>query len=104
MIKKHKIFLVLVLVGGLTFVGFLTGCKISEVRPDRKTVDTSVNTYEKEGIRPAINASGGSITPPEVFKAMGDAYEYSLKGSDLRNWAGKAIAEATGAEADVPFI
>ena len=36
MIKKHKILLALVLVGGLTFVGFLTSCKISEVEPEEK--------------------------------------------------------------------
>ena len=36
MLKKHKILLALVLVGGLTFVGFLTSCKISEVEPEEK--------------------------------------------------------------------
>ena len=36
MIKKHKVLLVFVLVGGLTFVGSLTSCKSSEVKPEQK--------------------------------------------------------------------
>ena len=36
MLNKHKILLALVLVGGLTFVGFLTSCKILEVEPEEK--------------------------------------------------------------------
>ena len=57
------------------------------------------NPYEKYGIRLQINASGGSITPPEVIGAMEDASKSSPVGSDLREWAEKAIVKATGAEA-----
>ena len=83
---------------------FNIGPKPDGIIPEdvNSVVRNKYNPYEKQGIRRAINASGGSIIPPEVFKTMGDASKYSLNGSDLRNWAGKAIAEATGAEAGMP--
>jgi uncharacterized pyridoxal phosphate-dependent enzyme len=66
------------------------------------------NPYEKYGVRRAINAAGtltrvgGSISPLEVFKAMEDASKSFVHISELQQWAGEIIAEATGAEAGLP--
>jgi uncharacterized pyridoxal phosphate-dependent enzyme len=66
------------------------------------------NPYEKHGVRRAINAAGtltrvgGSISPPEVFRAMEDASKSFVHISELQQWAGGIIAEATGAEAGLP--
>jgi len=66
------------------------------------------NPYEKYGIRRVINAAGtltrvgGSISPQEVFKAMEDASKSFVHIPELQSWAGRAIAEATGAEAGLP--
>lgn len=66
------------------------------------------NPYEKYGVRRAVNAYGtltkvgGSISPPEVFKAMEDASKSFVQIPELQQWAGKVIAGATGAEAGLP--
>jgi L-seryl-tRNA(Ser) seleniumtransferase len=64
--------------------------------------------YEKFGIRRVVNAAGtltrvgGSISPPEVFRAMEDASKRFVHVSELQQWAGEVIAEVTGAEAGLP--
>ena len=66
------------------------------------------NPYEKYGLRRTINAAtsltrlGGSISFPEVFKAMEDASKSFVQIPELQAWAGEKIAEATGAEAGLP--
>jgi len=66
------------------------------------------NPYEKYGLRRVVNAAtcmtllGGSISPPEVFRAMEDASKSFVHIPELQHWAGKKIAEATGAEAGLP--
>lgn len=66
------------------------------------------NPYEKYGLRRVINAAtcmtrlGGSISPPEVFRAMEDASKSFVHIPELQHWAGKIIAEAMGAEAGLP--
>lgn len=66
------------------------------------------NPYEKYGVRRAINAAGtltrvgGSIARAEVFRAMKDASKSFVHISELQQWAGEVIAEATGAEAGLP--
>ena len=66
------------------------------------------NPFEKYGIRRVINAAtsattlGGSIPNPDVFKAMEDASKSFVYIPELQIWAGKRIAEATGAEAGLP--
>ena len=66
------------------------------------------NPFEKYGIRRVINAAtsatslGGSIPDPEVFKAMEDASKSFVVITELQAWAGKKIAEGTGAEAGLP--
>ncbi|MCW3978844.1 MAG: aminotransferase class V-fold PLP-dependent enzyme [Candidatus Bathyarchaeota archaeon] len=66
------------------------------------------NPYVKYGVRRAINAAGtltrvgGSISPPEVFRAMEDASKSFVHISELQQWAGGIISEATGAEAGLP--
>jgi seryl-tRNA(Sec) selenium transferase len=64
--------------------------------------------YKKFGIRRVVNAAGtltrvgGSISPPEIFRAMEDASKRFIHVSELQQWAGEVIAEATGAEAGLP--
>jgi len=64
--------------------------------------------YEKYGVRRVINAAscltilGGSIAPPEVFRAMEDASRAFVYIPEFQQWAGKILAEATGAEAGHP--
>ena len=66
------------------------------------------NPYEKYGIRRGINAAGtltrvgGSISHPEIFRTMEDASKAFVHIPELQHWAGKVIAEATGAEAGLP--
>jgi D-glucosaminate-6-phosphate ammonia-lyase len=66
------------------------------------------NPYEKYGLRRVINAAtcltrlGGSIADREVFKAMEDASKSFIQIPELQAWAGRKIAEATGAEAGHP--
>ena len=66
------------------------------------------NPYEKYGIKRVINAAavatnvGGSISPPEVFRAMEDASKSYVYIPEVQAWAGKVIAEVTGAEAGLP--
>ena len=66
------------------------------------------NPYEKYGLRRVINAAtcltrlGGSIALPEVFDAMKDASRSFVQIPELQAWAGRKIAEATGAEAGLP--
>ena len=64
--------------------------------------------YKKIGIRRVINAAscltrlGGSIADPQVYKAMEEASKSFVQIPELQQWAGKAIAGATGAEAGLP--
>jgi uncharacterized pyridoxal phosphate-dependent enzyme len=66
------------------------------------------NPYKKYGLRRVINAAtcltrlGGSRPHPDVFKAMEDASKAYIQIPGLQVWAGKKIAEATGAEAGLP--
>ena len=66
------------------------------------------DSYKKIGIRRVINAAscltrlGGSIADPTVFKAMEEASKSFVQIPELQQWAGKAIADATGAEAGLP--
>ena len=69
---------------------------------------TGYDPYEKFGVRRVVNAAGtltrvgGSMSPPEVFRAMEDASKRFIHISELQQWAGEVIAEATGAEAGLP--
>ena len=64
--------------------------------------------YKKIGIRRVINAAscltrlGGSIADPQIYKAMEEASKSFVQIPELQQWAGEAIAEATGAEAGLP--
>jgi len=66
------------------------------------------NPYKKYGLRRVINAAtcltrlGGSLTHPEVFDAKKDASKSFVQIPELQAWAGRKIAEATGAEAGLP--
>lgn len=66
------------------------------------------NPYGKYGLRRVVNAAtsltslGGSIASPEVFRAMEDASKSFVHIPELQQWAGRHIAEATGAEAGLP--
>lgn len=64
--------------------------------------------YKKLGLRRVINAAtcltrlGGSIADPSVYHAMEEASKSFVQIPELQHWAGKAIAQATGAEAGHP--
>ena len=64
--------------------------------------------YKKLGLRRVINAAtcltrlGGSIPDPTVYRAMEEASKSFVQIPELQHWAGKTIAEATGAEAGHP--
>ncbi len=64
--------------------------------------------YKKLGVRRVINAAtsltrlGGSKAHPTVYKAMQEASNSFVQIPELQHWAGKKIAEATGAEAGHP--
>jgi L-seryl-tRNA(Ser) seleniumtransferase len=64
--------------------------------------------YQKYGLRRVVNAAtsmttlGGSISPPEVFEAMENASKSFVYIPELQQWAGRHIADATGAEAGLP--
>ena len=64
--------------------------------------------YEKYGLRRVVNAAtsltllGGSVPHTEVFRAMEDASRSFVHIPELQRWAGRHIAEATGAEAGLP--
>jgi D-glucosaminate-6-phosphate ammonia-lyase len=63
--------------------------------------------YEELGVRPIINARsystkvGGAPLPPEVLDAMRQAAEQCVRMDELQEAAGRAIAEATGAETGI---
>lgn len=71
-------------------------------------MDSVYNPFEKYGVRRLINAAtcmtmlGGSISPPEVFRAMEDASKAFVRITELQHWAGKILAEVTGAEGGLP--
>ena len=64
--------------------------------------------YKKLGLRRVINAAscltrlGGSIADPSVYHAMEEASKSFVQIPELQHWAGKKIAQATGAEAGLP--
>jgi len=71
-------------------------------------VEESYDPYRKYGLRRVINAStcltrlGGSMPHKDVFAAMEDASRAYVRIPELQAWAGRRIAEATGAEAGLP--
>ena len=64
--------------------------------------------YKRLGVRRVINAAtsltrlGGSKADPSVYTAMQEASNSFVQIPELQHWAGKQIAEATGAEAGHP--
>ena len=64
--------------------------------------------FKKYGLKRVINCAtslttlGGSIPDPSIFTAMADAAKGFSSIVELQNWAGRKIAEATGAEAGFP--
>jgi len=62
------------------------------------------NIYESIGVRPLINCKGtftiitGSLTLPEVKKAMDEASRYFVNLDELMEAVGRRLAELTGAE------
>lgn len=66
--------------------------------------DLSHNLYTAIGVRPLINCKGtftiisGSLTLPEVKRAMDEASRYYVHLDELMEAVGKRLAELTGAE------
>lgn len=62
------------------------------------------NIYESIGVRPVINCwnvmtiIGGTLTLPEVKRAMDEASRYNVHLDELAEAVGKRLAELTGAE------
>src|SRR5262249_51753861 len=62
------------------------------------------NLYRSIGVRPMINARGtftiitGSLTLPEVKRAMDEASRHFVQMDELMEGVGKRLAELTGAE------
>jgi L-seryl-tRNA(Ser) seleniumtransferase len=67
-----------------------------------------IDHYENLGLSRVVNATtcltrlGGSISHPDVFKAMEEASKAFIRIPELQAWAGKRIAETFGAEAGLP--
>ena len=66
-----------------------------------------MSLYESLGVRPIINARsystkvGGCPLPPEILEAMRAAAECCVRMDELQEAAGRAIADATGAETGI---
>lgn len=66
-----------------------------------------MSIYERWGVRPIINARsfstklGGCVLPVPVLDAMREAAQCCVRMDELQDAAGKAIAEATGAESGI---
>jgi L-seryl-tRNA(Ser) seleniumtransferase len=64
-----------------------------------------MDIYEEIGVTRVVNASGsmtylgGSLMAPEVVDAMARAARSFVRMRELMSWAGRSIAEVTGAEA-----
>ena len=73
-------------------------------RASAATLQLGANLYQSIGVRPLINARGtftiitGSLTLPEVKRAMDEASRHFVQMDELMDGVGKRLAELTGAE------
>ncbi len=85
--------------------GLLAGLGLGGAgRAARAADDLRNNIYTAIGVRPLINCKGtftivsGSLTLPEVKRAMAEASRYYVHLDELMEAVGKRLAELTGAE------
>jgi len=73
-------------------------------RATAATLELGANLYQSIGVRPLINARGtftiitGSLTLPEVKRAMDEASRHFVQMDELMDGVGKRLAELTGAD------
>jgi len=86
--------------------GMLTalGLGLGHARASQAAYDLRHNIYTAIGVRPLINCKGtftiisGSLTLPEVKRAMDEASRFYVHLDELMEAVGKRLAELTGAE------
>ncbi|MEK7405658.1 MAG: DegT/DnrJ/EryC1/StrS family aminotransferase [Acidobacteriota bacterium] len=91
--------------GGLLAAAGLTGGAPALAAPARAgNLELGANIYKSIGVRPIVNCKGtftiisGSLTLPEVKRAMDDASRHYVHLDELMEAVGKRLAELTGAE------
>ncbi len=88
-----------------TGAGLAAGSAISADATADPKIEPKPNVYESLGIRTIINAAGtitvfgGSVMPPEVVAAWGDASRHFVDLVELQNKVGEKIAKLLGTEA-----
>ena len=88
--------------GGLLAAAQALGGRIQ--RASAAALDIGANLYQSIGVRPVVNARGtftiitGSLTLPEVKRAMDEASRHYVQMDELMEGVGKRLAELTGAE------
>jgi D-glucosaminate-6-phosphate ammonia-lyase len=88
--------------GGLLAVAHALGGRIQ--RASAAALDIGANLYQSIGVRPILNARGtftiitGSLTLPEVKRAMDEASRHFVQMDELMEGVSKRLAEVTGAE------
>jgi D-glucosaminate-6-phosphate ammonia-lyase len=81
------------------------GAAATLAAPGSASAAGTPSIYQRLGVRPVINAVGtlttlsGSLTLPEVKKAMDEASRSFVRIHDLQQKVGQRLAELTGAEA-----
>ena len=88
--------------GGLLAAAQAFGGRIQ--RASAAALDIGANLYQSIGVRPILNARGtftiitGSLTLPEVKRAMDEASRHFVQMDELMEGVSKRLAELTGAE------
>ena len=84
--------------------GVLAAAQALTRRASAAVLDIGANLYQSIGVRPILNARGtftiitGSLTLPEVKRAMDEASRHFVQMDELMDGVGKRLAELTGAE------
>jgi uncharacterized pyridoxal phosphate-dependent enzyme len=87
--------------GLLAATGLLRGANVPAAPP---ALNIGADIYESIGVRPVINCKGtftiisGSLTLPEVKRAMDEASRHYVHLDELMDGVGRRLAELTGAE------
>ena len=88
--------------GGLLAAAQAFGGRIQ--RASAAALDIGANLYQSIGVRPILNARGtftiitGSLTLPEVKRAMDEASRHFVQMDELMEGVSKRLADLTGAE------
>ncbi len=88
--------------GGLLAAAQAFGGRLQ--RASAAALDIGANLYQSIGVRPILNARGtftiitGSLTLPEVKRAMDEASRHFVQMDELMEGVSKRLADLTGAE------